>query len=130
MVMAAIAGAKEDFTAEAAQEKAAYEARVTEEKAFFSHSEQIEKATDKDLAKNPLVTLAKVVAIGSLISCGALAVWVFAAGPDALEQFQQWLVLPTILYFISGTYWFTKKESAETDETEYYSQQPEVESRG
>tara|TARA_B100000614_G_scaffold227394_1_gene218506 strand:- start:13156 stop:14898 length:1743 start_codon:yes stop_codon:yes gene_type:complete len=130
MVMAAIAGAKEDFTAEAAQEKAAYEARVAEEKAFFSHSEQIEKATDKDLAKNPLVTLAKVVAIGSLISCGALAVWVYAAGPDALEQFQQWLVLPTILYFISGTYWFTKKESAETDETEYYSQQPEVESRG
>lgn len=130
MVMAAIAGAKEDFTAEAAQEKAAYEARVAEEKAFFSHSEQIEKATDKDLAKNPLVTLAKLVAIGSLISCGALAVWVYAAGPDALEQFQQWLVLPTILYFISGTYWFTKKESAETDETEYYSQQPEMESRG
>ncbi|MBR9791545.1 MAG: nucleoside transporter [Gammaproteobacteria bacterium] len=130
MVMAAMAGAKEDFTAQAAQEVAAYEARVAEEKAFFSHSEQIDKATAKDIAKNPLITLAKVVAIGSLVSCCGLAIWVYSAGPGALGQFQQWLVLPTILYFISGTYWFTKKESAETDETEYYSQQPEVESRG
>ena len=130
MVLAAFSGAKEDFTAQAAQEKAAYEARVAEEKAFFSHSEQIDTATAKDIAKNPLVGIARLVAIGSLIACAALAVWVFAAGPDALKQFQQWLVIPTVLYFVSGTYWFTKKESAETEETEYFSQQPEVESRG
>ena len=118
MVAAAFAGAKVAYPEQQAAEKAAYDKRIREEEAFFSHDEAIVRASKAGSRRSSLVSLAKFVAISSLIACCGLAVWVYVAGTAALPEFKEWLMVPTVLYFISGTYWFTRKESLESEEAE------------
>ncbi len=58
---------------------------------------------------SPLTRILGAVAILALIGCLVPAVGVSQAGPgDYLERlaaFKQWLPIPTLLYFVSGTLW-------------------------
>jgi NCS1 family nucleobase:cation symporter-1 len=124
LAMASYAGARVKYPQHVAREEAAYRQRVSEEREFFAHDAEVEQATNNDLHNNGFIGVARFIAIGSLVVCAALAVWVYIKGPNYLDTFQMWLVFPTILYFVAGTYWFTKKESAETTETEKLTDTP------
>ncbi|GAC12544.1 purine-cytosine permease family protein [Paraglaciecola chathamensis] len=124
LIMAAYAGARVSYPQQVAREEAAYRQRLAEEREFFSHDVVVEQATNKDLHSDGFIGIARFIAIGSLVVCAALAIWVYIKGPDYLEAFQALLVVPTLLYFVSGTYWFTKKECAETKETEKFTDTP------
>ncbi len=50
----------------------------------------------------------RVVAWASLLTCAAMAVAVFS-GSD-LQVLRNWLIAPTLVYFISATLWITAKE--------------------
>jgi cytosine permease len=66
------------------------------------------KATEGQKA---MFWLAGAVAAASLIGCIAMPVWVFlsdaASYTDNLEYFRKWLIVPTLVYFVSGTYWYS-----------------------
>ena len=59
--------------------------------------------------------VAGLVTLGALIACGVWPVYVFAADAggyaERLAAMRAWLTLPTVLYFIAGT-WFAVKWSA------------------
>ena len=54
--------------------------------------------------------LARIIAWLSLGVCAAMAISTFM-GSD-LETLRSWLLLPSVVYFISATYWITLKEAA------------------
>lgn len=58
--------------------------------------------------------LAGVVALGSLALCFLWPIYIFIQGNDGYEgrfdAFKLWLIVPTLLYFIAGTYYAVKRE--------------------
>jgi NCS1 family nucleobase:cation symporter-1 len=58
-----------------------------------------------------------IVALGSLIVCFVLAIWVYVSGGEQYQQnmatFKSILIWPTLIHFIAGTIWAAKKDKAE-----------------
>lgn len=58
---------------------------------------------------------AAIVALASLATCVILPLWVYARGTSGWEQaaatFKKVLIVPTIIYFITGTIWAVKRSS-------------------
>lgn len=50
-----------------------------------------------------------IIAVGSLVACLGLALYVYASEADAfsarLAWFKQWLLVPTLVYFVAATLW-------------------------
>jgi len=44
----------------------------------------------------------------SLLACAAMSVQVYLGGD--LNWFRTWLIVPTLIYFVSATVWISKKE--------------------
>ena len=58
-----------------------------------------------------------IVALGSLIVCLVLSIWVYVSGGEQYQQnmatFKSILIWPTLIHFIAGTIWAAKKDKAE-----------------
>jgi len=106
LLLAGMMGARESYQ-EAAPAEQAEALRKQQEKEFL-----VNQATDaKKKAKvsySMAVTVSRYVSILSLIICAGLAISVYATG--SLSSFHQWLILPTLTYFVSATYWIINKE--------------------
>jgi len=69
---------------------------------------QPEKSTG---GQSAIVWLAGAIAAASLAACVIMPVWVFLSDAanytSNLEYFRKWLIVPTLVYFVSGTYWYS-----------------------
>ena len=58
-----------------------------------------------------------IVALGSLLVCFVLAIWVYVSGGEQYQQniatFKSILIWPTLIHFIAGTIWAARKDKAE-----------------
>lgn len=122
VTFAYVMGGRTAYPEQTAQEAKAFAARQAHEQEFLARDNDISIAADKNLAKSTKTTIAKYIAISSLVCCFVMTVWVFTAGEQGLEAFKYWLIYPSIAYFIFGTIWLTKKEEVETEEIKHFSE--------
>ncbi|UCD76103.1 MAG: hypothetical protein JSV91_04105, partial [Phycisphaerales bacterium] len=112
IVLASLAGARsqvtpsEGDTAEAEDHDSAADA--TED------ASAIETASGGNSAA--LFRVSGVIALIALIVCAAFAVYVYLATPadyaDRLAWFKIWLLVPTLVYFVTATYWQVQRMRA------------------
>jgi cytosine permease len=57
---------------------------------------------------NASFLVARVTAYLSLAACAVMSIRVYL-GSD-LDWFRTWLIVPTLIYFVSATYWIIEKE--------------------
>ncbi|MBU0638363.1 MAG: nucleoside transporter [Planctomycetes bacterium] len=107
IVLAALAGAR--TPAPAAE---------PEHSAPTSRSQAAAQSVRPTSRKAGLAWLGGVVALGALAACLVMAVRVFLADGEShatsLTWFKRWLILPTIIYFIAGTYWQVQRMKQRT----------------
>lgn len=64
--------------------------------------------------KSPLVVIAGIISLTALVACLILPLAVTASNIDNYNRLfdlvKNWLILPTIIYFVFGTYWFVQRE--------------------
>lgn len=107
IVLASAMGARDSY-AEASDMERAEKQRQSEEKAFLlqdtaKSAESAAKLTGKGFQ------VARLTAYLSLLVCAAMSVRVYL-GSD-LDWFRTWLIVPTLIYFVSATYWIIQKEN-------------------
>jgi cytosine permease len=111
LLLASMMGARDVYEeAEPAEQEESL--RKQQEQEFLA-----DERTSRREAQKPSFSMAarvsRLVSFASLFACAALAVAVYTAGD--LAAFHQWLILPTVTYFVSATYWIINKEKqAET----------------
>lgn len=106
LILASAMGASNKYQdAEPAEE--AERLRKQEEKIFLDGASAA-KSTNEPLSLTPSVRIARWVSVLSLLSCAVLAIKVYGSGD--LVSFHQWLILPSLTYFVSATYWIINKE--------------------
>jgi NCS1 family nucleobase:cation symporter-1 len=113
LLLASMMGARESYPqAESAEQ--AESLRKQQEADFLANQVESTKQTESS-SFNPAARIARLVSYASLLACAGLAVAVYITGD--LASFHQWLILPTLAYFVSATYWIINKEKqAETAE--------------
>ena len=106
LLLAGMMGARESYP-EAESAEQVETLRKQEEKEFLANltinTNKTERTSFSMAAK-----LARLVSYASLFACAGLAIAVYGTGD--LASFQQWLILPTLTYFVSATYWIINKE--------------------
>ncbi len=87
--------------------EAAEQQRQMDEKAFLEKDSA--KAAEK-FARNTDTSflVARLTAYLSLLVCAAMSVQVYLGGD--LNWFRTWLIVPTLIYFVSATVWISQKE--------------------
>jgi NCS1 family nucleobase:cation symporter-1 len=109
-VLACSWGAKRDYP-QAQKLEAEHRRRRAEERAWLDSA--AERSAGRVAAgRMGLLNATLVVAIGSLLACVALALWVFDGGD--FDRFKQWLWLPTLMYFAAAIVWVSVR-NGETD---------------
>lgn len=104
-VLASFMGARETYAALTAQEASAVATRKALEDEYLRNAQtQIISASSNKLKQH----LAAATALISLAVCMVMAFSVFS-GAD-LQAFRSWLILPSIVYFVSATLWAVEKE--------------------
>lgn len=67
--------------------------------------------------------LAGIVALLSLLACIAWPAWLFlGAGPDFAARhavLKTWLIVPSLAYFVAGTYWAVRWDAAREPKTQH-----------
>ena len=81
--------------------------RQTDEKAFLEN-DALRSAKSATKNTNTGFRIARVTAYLSLAACAVLSVRVYL-GSD-LDWFRTWLIVPTLIYFVSATYGSGQKE--------------------
>jgi len=81
--------------------------RKQQEREFLASQAKSTSKTERT-SFSMAVRLARLVSYASLLACAGLAVAVYVTGD--LASFHQWLILPTLSYFVSATYWIINKE--------------------
>lgn len=81
--------------------------------------EKSEKAVE--ILKKPIDKIlwaAKIVSIFSLLCCLVIPIYIFIKGTDGyqgrLEWFKSFLIWPTLIYFVAGTVWISRKEKSKS----------------
>ncbi len=102
IVFAWIAGAREDLE----------ELEIARETAQPKMPEHIEQKNPGGMDAGLWVT--GIVAVGSLLLCLILPIWVYLRGGPGYEQnlatFKHILIWPSLIYFVAGTAWMVLKE--------------------
>ena len=104
--LASAMGARDAY-AEAAEMESAEKQRQTDEKAFLEN-DALRSAESPIKDTNTSFLVARVTAYLSLAACAVMSVRVYL-GSD-LDWFRTWLIVPTLIYFVSATYWIIQKE--------------------
>ncbi len=67
---------------------------------------------------DPMLGAAKIVAILSLLACLVIPIYIFLKGTDGYQErfewFKSFLIWPTLLYFVAGTVWISRKEKGKS----------------
>ncbi|MBR9908844.1 MAG: nucleoside transporter [Gammaproteobacteria bacterium] len=114
--LASLMGARLAYSEAAAAEQRESE-RKMEEKAYLLKQQRAQSQEIAGALGMPL-RIARVLAYLSLAVCAVMAVAAFMG--SNLEQFKSWLLAPTIVYFVSATYWINGKEKvAAMDQAAY-----------
>jgi NCS1 family nucleobase:cation symporter-1 len=104
--LAGVMGARGAYP-EAADMEAAETQRQKEEKAFLDNDSA--KAAETPAPKTGTgFVVARLTAFLSLLACAAMSVQVYLGGD--LNRFRTWLIVPTLIYFVSATVWIRQKE--------------------
>jgi NCS1 family nucleobase:cation symporter-1 len=106
LLLASLLGARDTYQ-EAEPAEQAELVRKQQEKVFLEDQAASAKTTEA-LSFSAGVKVSRLVSILSLLACAALSVVVYATGD--LGSFHQWLILPTVTYFVSASYWIINKE--------------------
>lgn len=105
---------------EAEQHEAAEQARKAAERTFLERGAPVAGPGAGGTGDSALAA-ARLTAILALAVCLGMAILVFLGGP--LDPFRNWLILPTLVYFVAATVWVVRKERAsDTDERPQASQ--------
>lgn len=66
--------------------------------------------------QEPLTWVSGLVALAALAVCILWPVWICIAGAEGFEArfalFRVWLIVPTLVYFVAGTYWAIARDMA------------------
>lgn len=112
IIFASMAGAREKFTDDL-EASAAPETVVEQQE----HPVALPKWTEKPRKADPVLWICAIAAIASLAACLILPLWVYRTGGEDYGQnfawFKQILIVPTILYFVTGTVWAVKRNRAD-----------------
>lgn len=108
LLLASAMGAKESHADEVRKEEQDREQRQSAEREYLGMKQQT--VNDSAGAARGSLRLYRFIALSSLAACVALGVAVFS-GYD-LETLRQWLLLPSVVYFLFGTLWARAKETA------------------
>ncbi|MCJ7776833.1 MAG: hypothetical protein MUP16_00730 [Sedimentisphaerales bacterium] len=113
IIFASMAGAREKFDDEATEqisEKAKPKQVVNEPDVDVPAGQKIKNS------KDTVLWISGIVAIGSLLMCLILPIWVYVTGGKQYEQnfatFKNILIWPTLIYFAAGTIWAVKRDKA------------------
>ncbi|MFP4500131.1 MAG: purine-cytosine permease family protein [Candidatus Hydrogenedentota bacterium] len=84
------------------------------QKAHAQHNQPVPQ--EPPAPGGPVLLLARVVAIGALAVCAIWPIWIYFQGGDGFAErfatFRNWLIVPTVIYFIAGTTWAVKRDKA------------------
>ena len=65
---------------------------------------------------DPVLWVARVAALAALAVCLLWPIWIYFQGMEGFEgrfdTFRTWLIVPTIVYFVSGTTWAIRRDRA------------------
>jgi len=113
IVFASMAGAKEKFPEQTEDETST----ATPEDEETVTPVELPDWAKKPKKADPVLWICAIVAIASLAACFILPIWVYRTGgenyADNFEWFKKILIVPTILYFITGTVWAVKRDKTE-----------------
>jgi len=108
IVFASMAGAREKFADEPEDS--------TAQETFDEQTEPavgMPKWAEKPKKTDPVLWICAIAAIASLAACLILPLWVYRTGGEDYEQnlawFKQILIVPTLIYFLTGTIWAVKR---------------------
>jgi len=111
IIFASLAGAREEFADEAAEEpteQIGAEAVQTDSSIETPSWAQAPKKTDV------VLWICAIVALASLAACVVLPLWVYRTGGEDYEDnfamFKTILIWPTLIYFVTGTIWAVKRD--------------------
>ena len=106
LLLASMLGARDTYK-EAEPAERAELVRKQQEKQFLE--DQVTSAKTAETSSFSMgVKVSRLVSFLSLLACAALSVVVYTTGD--LASFHQWLILPTLTYFGSASYWIINKE--------------------
>ena len=75
------------------------------------------KWAEKPKKADPVLWICAILAIASLLFCLVLPFWVYTTGGEDYEQnfalFKKILIVPTLIYFVTGTVWAVKRNKAD-----------------
>jgi NCS1 family nucleobase:cation symporter-1 len=114
IALARLFGARAKY-AEAEELERAEVDRKRAERAFLQQQPSAELKSAQG-GRDLLLTLSRAVSLLALIACIVMAVQVYRG--SSLEWFRTWLIVPTLIYFVSATLWIGRKESAAADTTQ------------
>jgi NCS1 family nucleobase:cation symporter-1 len=106
LLLAGLMGARESYAEAEIAEQAEMERKQAEKEFLAGNTGDAVSAKGPSFSAS--VKLARLVLYLSLLACAGLAISVYINGN--LESFHKWLILPTLTYFVSATYWIIKKE--------------------
>jgi cytosine permease len=106
IALASAMGARDAY-AEAADRESAEKQRQIDEEVYLEN-DALKSAESSTKKTNMSFLIARVTAYLSLAACAVMSVRVYL-GSD-LDWFRSWLIVPTLIYFVSATYWIIQKE--------------------
>ncbi len=78
---------------------------------------ELPKWAEKPKKADPVLWICAIAAIASLAACLILPLWVYRTGGEDYEQnfawFKQILIVPTLIYFLTGTIWAVKRNKVD-----------------
>ncbi|MCP4047508.1 MAG: nucleoside transporter [Gammaproteobacteria bacterium] len=106
LLLAGMMGARETYE-EAEPAEQAESLRKSQEREYLANlpAGALKK---QQVSYSMAVKTARLISFLSLLVCAGLAIAVY--GNKDLASFHQWLILPTLTYFVSATYWIINKE--------------------
>ncbi|WP_308366271.1 MULTISPECIES: hypothetical protein [unclassified Microbulbifer] len=118
LALAALMGARRDYAGQAARFEQAETDRRERELRYLQQLEARGPEPGSKGAAHLKLQLARGIALLSLGICAVMALQVFVG--SSLEVFRDWLILPSVIYFMAATVWAREREkldsAAEQDE--------------
>lgn len=118
LALAALMGARRDYAEQAVRFEQAETDWRERELRYLQQLETREPGPGSKGTAHLKLQLARAIALLSLGACAVMALLVF--GGSSLEVFRDWLILPSIIYFMAATVWAGERDrldsAAEQDE--------------
>lgn len=61
----------------------------------------------------------RILAVGALAACFFWPIWIYVRGAEGFDErflaFRQWIIVPTLIYFVFGSLWLIKRDQAKSE---------------